>query len=40
MFKDLLDYERERDAARREAMSNLSKNVLEAGLDDASYTGE
>ncbi|MCB1244354.1 MAG: helix-turn-helix domain-containing protein [Verrucomicrobiae bacterium] len=40
VFKDLLDYERERDAARREAMSNLSKNVLEAGLDDASYTGE
>ncbi|MGD9746467.1 MAG: excisionase family DNA-binding protein [Verrucomicrobiales bacterium] len=40
VFKDLLDYERERDAARREAMSNLSKKVLEAGLDDASYTGE
>jgi len=40
VFKDLLDYERERDAARREAMSNPSKKVLEAGLDDASYTGE
>jgi excisionase family DNA binding protein len=40
VFKDLLDYERKRDAARREAMSNLSKKVLEAGLDDASYTGE
>jgi excisionase family DNA binding protein len=40
VFKDLLDYERKRDAARRAAMSNLSKKVLEAGLDDASYTGE
>lgn len=40
VFKDLLDYERKRDAARREAISNLSKKVLEAGLDDASYTGE
>jgi hypothetical protein len=40
VFKDLLDYERNRDASRGEAMSNLSKKVLEAGLDDASYTGE
>lgn len=39
VFKDLLDYERKRDASRREAMSNLNKKVLEAGLDDASYTG-
>lgn len=40
VFKDLLDYERKRDASRRKAMSNLNKQVLEAGLDDASYTGE
>ncbi len=40
VFKDLLDYERKRDESRRQAMSNLSKKVVEAGLDDASYTGE
>jgi excisionase family DNA binding protein len=40
VFKDLLDYERKRDVSRREAMRDLSKKVLEAGLDDASYTGE
>jgi hypothetical protein len=40
VFKDLLDYESKRDASRGEAISNLSKKVLEAGLDDASYTGE
>ena len=40
VFRDLLDYEQKRDASRREAMSNLSKKVLEAGLDDASYMGE
>jgi excisionase family DNA binding protein len=40
VFKDLLNYERKRDASRGEAISNLSKKVLDAGLDDASYTGE
>ena len=40
VFKDLLDYERKRDVSRREAMSRLSNTVVEAGLADASYTGE
>jgi len=40
VFKDLLTYERKRDASRRSAMSALAKRVQEAGLDDASYTGE
>jgi excisionase family DNA binding protein len=40
VFKDLLAYERKRDASRREAMSSQTRKVLDAGLDDASYTGE
>jgi len=40
VFKHLLDYERNRDSVRRDAMGQLSKTVMEAGLDDASYTGE
>lgn len=39
VFKDLLEYEQKRDAARREAMSQLTKKIQAAGLDDASYTG-
>jgi excisionase family DNA binding protein len=38
-FKDLLAYERRRDASRRKALNNLSKEVDEAGLYDAAHTG-
>lgn len=40
LFKDLLDYEKNRDTQRREAMNALFKQVRDAGLDDAAYTGE
>ncbi|HRQ90663.1 MAG TPA: excisionase family DNA-binding protein [Bacteroidia bacterium] len=40
LFRDLMDYESQRDAARREGMDRLFQRVQEAGLDDASYTGE
>ena len=39
-FKDLLAYERRRDATRRNALNKLSKEVDEAGLYDAVYLGE
>jgi excisionase family DNA binding protein len=32
LFKDLLDYERKRDADRKAAMSNLTDTVMDAGL--------
>jgi len=38
-FKDLLAYERRRDASRRKALKNLSKEVDEAGLYDPAHTG-
>jgi excisionase family DNA binding protein len=40
VFKDLMDYEQKRDAARRASMEQLLKKVQSAGLDDAGYTGE
>ncbi len=39
-FKDLLDYERKRDSARRAGLRGLFDEVDKAGLYDASYTGE
>ena len=39
-FKDLLAYERRRDAGRRKTLDKLMAEVDEAGLYDASYTGE
>jgi len=38
-FKDLLAYERRRDADRRKALDKLMTEVDEAGLYDAAYTG-
>jgi len=38
-FKDLLTYERRRDVGRRKALDKLMKQVDEAGLYDATYTG-
>ncbi len=38
-FKDLLDYSKKRDAARRDSLGGLFKKVNDAGLYDASYTG-
>ena len=40
VFRDLLEYEKNRDTARRAAMNDLLKKVQAAGLDDATYTGE
>lgn len=39
-FRDLLAYEKRRDRSRREALDRLMKTVDEAGLYDASYTGD
>ena len=39
-FKDLLAYEKQRDKQRREALDRLMKQVDDAGLYVASYTGE
>lgn len=39
-FTDLLAFERKRDAARREGLGQLMQEVDEAGLYDASYTGD
>ncbi len=39
-FKDLLAYERRRDAGRRKALDKIMSEVDEAGLYDSSYTGE
>jgi excisionase family DNA binding protein len=40
LFRELMNYENKRDAARREGMSRLFQKVHEAGLDDAAFTGE
>ncbi len=39
-FRDLLTYEKRRDRNRHEALNRLMQAVDEAGLYDASYTGE
>lgn len=39
-FKDLLTYERTRDATRREALDKLSAAAEAAGVYDSDYTGE
>jgi len=39
-FKDLLTYERTRDATRREALDKLAAAAEAAGLYDSDYTGE
>jgi excisionase family DNA binding protein len=39
-FKDLRDYSRKRDGERRTGMKQLFDEVKQAGLYDASYTGE
>jgi excisionase family DNA binding protein len=39
-FRDLVDYEKRRDSRRRQALRSLADKVDEAGLYDASYTGE
>lgn len=38
-FKDLLAYERRRDTSRRQTLDKLMKQVDDAGLYDATYTG-
>jgi len=40
LFRDLTNYENNRDVARREGMGRLFQKVQDAGLDDATYTGE
>ncbi len=39
-FRDLLDYEKRRDAGRRRALRALADAVDDAGLYNASYTGD
>jgi len=39
-FRDLVDYEKRRDSGRRRALRKLADEVDEAGLYDASYTGD
>lgn len=39
-WRDLLVYEKQRDAERRKALDKLRSDVDEAGLYDASYTGD
>ena len=39
-FKDLRDYEQQRDTERRTGLKRLFDEVNQAGLYDASYTGE
>jgi excisionase family DNA binding protein len=39
-FRDLVAYERERDTGRRKALDALADAVDDAGLYDASYTGD
>lgn len=39
-FKDLLEFDKARNASRREALGKLGKEVDEAGLYDAEYTGD
>ena len=38
-FKDLLGFERQRDASRRKSLDKLMGDVDEAGFYDASHTG-
>ena len=38
-FKDLLDYDRQRNQTRRTGLDKLTKEVDEAGLYEADYTG-
>ncbi len=38
-FRDLLDYEKQRDRERKAALDDLMRKVDEAGLYDGSYTG-
>ena len=39
-FQDLRDFEKRRDAERTKALDELARQVDEAGLYDASYTGD
>jgi hypothetical protein len=39
-FKDLSEYAKNRDARRRETLSNLFNEVHKAGLYDTDYTGD
>ena len=39
-FRDLVNYEKRRDSGRRRALRKLADEVDEAGLYDASYTGD
>ncbi len=39
-YKDLRDYAKKRDSERRAGLDRLRRKVKEAGLDDASYTGD
>jgi excisionase family DNA binding protein len=39
-FRDLLAFEKDRDAQRRRGLNELARKVDEAGLYDASYTGD
>lgn len=39
-FKDLREYQRKRDSARRAGMDNLFKKLKDAGVYDAEYTGD
>lgn len=39
-FKDLRDYAKQRDTGRRARLGGLFKQVKDAGLYDADYTGE
>lgn len=40
VFQDLRDFEKHRDAERTRALDDLAREVDEAGLYDASYTGD
>jgi len=39
-FKDLIEFDRLRNAGRHQTLSRLAKKVDEAGLYDADYTGD
>lgn len=40
VFQDLRDFEKRRDAERTRALDDLAREVDDAGLYDASYTGD
>lgn len=40
VFRDLLAYQKKRDKERSRALDQLAKDVSDAGLYDASYTGD